>query len=219
MRTLLIFTTLLAVGTGLLSRKIARKRKELDAVKAILSLGAMVESDGNISDTNATGPRWVREFLGPNFFAEVVGVGFSRVQLEKEGLASLKELPQLVRLRLDNCRLTDDGLQSLQGLTHLQELYLVGTSITDAGLARLKKLTELRGLWLGRTGVTDAGLANLKAMSHLQRLNLASTDVGDAGLLQLRTLMSLEELWLPDGATEEGVQELKKALPLCKIYR
>jgi hypothetical protein len=44
LRTLLILTTLLAVGAGLLSQRIARKRKEGDAVQAILKLGARVTS-------------------------------------------------------------------------------------------------------------------------------------------------------------------------------
>ncbi len=220
LRSLLIFITMLAIGAGLLSQRIARKRKEWDAVQAILKLGASVRFDRDISDANATGPSWLRGFLGKNFFTEVVSVNLSHVQPENEGLASIKELPELVQLHLANCRITDSGLENLERLTHLQQLDLTGTYITDAGLPRLKQLTNLRWLWLDNTKVTDAGLANLKGLTRLQRLNLEWTYVTDAGLVHLRELESLEELWLTDSdVTEAGVKDLQKALSHCKIYR
>ena len=220
LRTLLIVTTLLAVGTGLLSQRIARKRKEWDAVQAILRFGAAVRFDRDTSDANATGPSWLREILGKNFFAEVVAVNVTHVQSEDELLAKIKELPELVRLQLSDCRITDSGLENLEGLIHLQELSVGGTFITDSGMPRLKQLTDLRWLWLDNTKVSDAGLASLEGLTHLQTLNLQGTYVTDVGLVHLRGLMSLKELYLANSdATEEGVKDLQKALPNCKIYR
>jgi hypothetical protein len=235
LRTLLILTTLLAVGAGLLSQRIARKRREWDAVQAILRFGAVVEfhqsgasrrrvwAGGGAEDdldANATEPSWLREILGKNFFGEVVAVSVSNAQSEDELLASIKELPELVQLHLANCRITDSGLEDLEGLTHLQELSLSGTFITDAGLPRLKQLTDLRWLWLDNTKVSDARLASLEGLARLQWLNLQWTYVTDAGLVHLRGLTSLKELYLANSdATEEGVKDLQKALPNCKIYR
>jgi Leucine-rich repeat (LRR) protein len=235
LRTLLILTTLLGIGAGLLSQKIARKRREWDAVQAILKLGARVDFDDcgasrhgtwvgggaeRDMDEHPTGPRWMRELLGKNFFTDVKAVSIWNVQSENDGLASIKNLTDLVQLHLTNCRVTDGGLDNLEGLTHLQELGLSGTYITDAGLRCLKQLSELRRLSLDNTKVSDPGLISLHGLTRLQSLNLKWTYITDAGLVHLRGLTSLEELWLANSdVTEAGVVDLQKALPKCKIYR
>ena len=74
---------------------------------------------------------------------------------------------------------------------------LAGTNVTDAGLKELKDFKQLTSLdvsWSKQ--VTDAGLKELKDLKQLTRLNLADTKV-----------------------TDDGVAELQKALPGCKITR
>ena len=75
---------------------------------------------------------------------------------------------------------------------------LADTKITDAGLVHLKGLTELQSLSMGGVGsqITDAGLVHLKGLSSLQTLDLRFTQI-----------------------TDQGIADLKKALPNCKISK
>ena len=69
--------------------------------------------------------------------------------------------------------------------------------MTGAGLKELKDLKQLTTLSLFATRpVTDAGLKELKDLKQLSSLNLAETKV-----------------------TADGVADLQKALPGCKITR
>jgi len=136
-------------------------------------------------------------------------------------LAHLKGLTGLRTLNLWNCEeITNDGTAYLSGLKELRTLYVGGTQITDAGLAPLKGLTKLWTLNLDETQITDAGLAHLKGLANLRTLNLDETQITDAGLAahlkgvtKLRTL----DLWGCEQITDEGVADLKKALPNTTI--
>ena len=103
--------------------------------------------------------------------------------------------------------------------TSLDKLDLSGSQTTDAALARrLEGLTSLRELRLQNTNITDAGLAHLKGLIKLKDLRLSRTKITDAGLVHLKGLTKLKELRLMQTQiTAEGVNELKQALPNCRI--
>ena len=90
---------------------------------------------------------------------------------------------------------TDAALKELADLKQLTTLDLSLTQVTDAGLKELKDLKQLTSLYLYGT-VTGAGLKELKDLKQLTTLNLAETKV-----------------------TVDGVADLQKALPGCKINR
>jgi Leucine rich repeat len=227
LRTLMIFTTVVAVGAAWLVPKIERKRRERDAVKAIESLGGIVWYDYQFTgyrsppDSNAPppGPYWLRNLFGEHFIDEVAMVSLcANVTVSDAGLVNVKSLPQLQSLNLGHCHITDAGLEHLKGLTHLQGLALGLTNVTDAGLEHLKGLTQLRYLGLQGTRVADAGLVNLKGLSQLQTLDMVNTDVTDAGLEYIKSLTQLQTVDLCYSlVTDDGVKDLRKALPNCKI--
>ncbi|MCH8047578.1 MAG: hypothetical protein IID44_28110 [Planctomycetes bacterium] len=74
---------------------------------------------------------------------------------------------------------------------------------------------------------TDAGLEHLKDMEKRESwnlsvgtLDLSGTNVTDAGLQHLKGLKNLRELFLDEtDVTDEGVKELQRALPTCRIRR
>ena|SRR5438128_1132340 len=137
-------------------------------------------------------------------------------QLAKE-LAGLKELH---RLDLFDANVTDAGLKEIAALKQLQWLELSGTRVTDAGLKHLAALQELRELELESTAVTDAGLRELAALKKLEQLNLCFTKVTDVGLRQLTMLKELRVLRVGETqVSETGINDLKKALPKCRIVR
>ena len=109
-------------------------------------------------------------------------------KLTDAGLASLKNVPNLIDLNLAGTKITDAGLKQVGSLATLQRLNLNNTKVTDAGLASLKGLTKLTYLNLyGSAGVTDKGLVHLKGLSKLKALYLWETKVTKAGAKKLET--------------------------------
>jgi Leucine Rich repeat len=172
---------------------------------------------------------------------ESLNLGVTRVN--GAGLADLQPLTRLRTLVLWDNDVKDAGLAYLKGLSQLESLTLVGIRMTDAGFWRLKGLSKLRHLsvgvcpgvtgagfadpqglaqliWLDLqwTGVSDANLVYLRGLPRLESLSLYNTGVTDAGLAHLHGLTHLKELHLEDTkVTATGVEELKKALPSCRI--
>ena len=114
------------------------------------------------------GPAWLRQWLGIDFFADVVGVSTHRKMLSSRS----DPLGLDYRLRESSFAdsgityapgfLDDDTLEHLQGFPKLRELRLMGTHVTDAGLERLEDLPNLRHLDLRLTQVTDEGVDRLQ---------------------------------------------------------
>jgi len=69
----------------------------------------------------------LRELIGIDFFATVVGVGLDNTQVTE--VLPLEDLTQLAVLGLPNTQISD--LSSLSKLTHLSDLDLAGTQVTD----------------------------------------------------------------------------------------
>jgi len=149
-----------------------------------------------------------------------LGAGIKRNEQGEIVEVSLSKL-----LDLHRTEVTDAELEHLTGLTKLETLDLSGTQVTDAGLVHLKGLTKLENLKVtGRNSnsnpsqITDAGLVHLKGLTNLKYLDLAFTQITDAGLVHLKGLTNLKMLnLLATQATAAGVDELKKALPKCRI--
>jgi hypothetical protein len=82
---------------------------------------------------------------------------------------------------------------------------------------KLKNLTHPN---LSRTRVGDAGVKALAAVP-LQELYVSGTGVTDTGLKALRAVPTLEYLNVEGcaGVTETGVEDVKKALPRCRVVR
>jgi hypothetical protein len=197
LRSLLIFTLICAIACAWLAHRMERKRREREAVEAIVKLRGLVLYDFQMVKGGAPpGPDWLRSLLGENFFSDVTMAG------------------------MYGTNLTDTDMANVEAWPRLRDLNLVATRITDAGLVHLKGLTELRSLSLAVTNVSDAGLENLEGLPQLGILNLYQTKVTDAGLVHLKRMTQLKGLSLAFTAvTDAGVEELQKALPRCRIDR
>jgi hypothetical protein len=250
LRTGFVIVTLLRIALSMWVVPAERQRR---AAKAIEAMGgwldyvpflALVEGSG-VSDpreSEAFPLTFLRRWLPPDYFDEVLQVHFRNARLTEVGLAHLQRLTSMQTLTLDNTEGTDALLAQVQGQTGLQQLFLGGGQITDAGLAHVQGLTGLQDLSLGGTQVTDPGLAYLEGLTSLQELSLANTQVSDAGLAHLQGLTSLQGLrldntkvtdaglahlqgltglrWLDlskTQVTESGVAKLRQALPKCKV--
>jgi hypothetical protein len=221
LRTLLIFTLVCAIACAWVARRMERKRKEREAVKAIESLNGAAHYDYVIERLGKpSGPDWLRTLLGENFFSDVAVVNLMHNRnICDADLVNVEEFSQLNWLDLSfSPNIGDDGLKHIEGLSQLEHLDLSGTRITDSGIARLTALTQLRELSLLRTEIDDAGLIQLKGFTKMKELNLDFTRVTDAGLGHLKGMAELKSLDLIDTVvTTAGVESLHNVLPNCRI--
>ena len=154
LRTMLLLVTLLCVALATWVVPLERRRRAVEAIKA---LGGTVIF---VSETrNESFPMGLLLQRLPDAYVEEVGyVLLSDTEITDSGLANVQGLTGLLGLSLDNTQVTDAGLAHLQGLTALRELSINNARVTDSGLAHLHGLTGLQQLWLYNTHVTDAGL-------------------------------------------------------------
>jgi len=246
LRTLLVFTVVVAIVCGWIGSKIEKKRRERQAVKALTMVGGLVFYDFQfdrsgelIAGAEPPGPRWLRKLLGNDFFTNVVGVGLSTpadmrhladfdglrginaygIPISDADLEGVKGLRNLRSINLSLTNVTDGGIQKLAFFSELEDLTLGGTHVTDGGLEHLKGVSQLKILNLNDTRITDRGLESLTTLSRLEELTLSQTKVTDSGLAKLKALSQLKTLnvWHTQ-ATDAGVEKLQEALPNCKIY-
>ena len=137
------------------------------------------------------------------------------LDLEENKLSSvngLEDLKQLTQLYLSSNQLTD--VKGLENLTQLKTLHLINNQLTDVkGLENLTKLTDLK---LSNNKLTSVkGLEDLK---QLTGLHLSNNQLSDVKGLELLTQLIF--LYLNDNPnlTKAQIDELKKALPKCRIF-
>ena len=152
-------------------------------------------------------PQWLRDWLGPHSFHDIVAVDLFGAEDAAQVLPWLDDLPGLKRLELGGTGLTDADLAALPRLHRLEKLD--GFAFSDASLVVLKNLPMLRELDLRGYAVSDEGLQHLAGLTYLETLKLDDVSLTDAGLEHLAGLRSLRELSLRDSRiTENGLASL-----------
>lgn len=143
------------------------------------------------------------------------GITLSQAALER--LVSGRNLDHLKLFHIDFVD-SDAALLQLSRLTQLEELDLTLTNLTDHDLVHLANLKRLTMLCLGKTFISDEGLAHLGPMTTLTHLDLRHTNITD---VSIPTLKPFDQLGYLDVSytqlSESGVDELRRALPNCKI--
>jgi len=176
---------------------------------------------GNVTYVNLAGTSFDHVVLGHLAgMTDLEWVDLShRRQTTDATLKQLKGLTKLERLDIDSTEVTDAGLKHLSGLTNLESLSLSHTKVTSPGLENLKGLKRLEYLSLYGRKVTDAGFAYIKGLTALEHLSLRGTYLTDAGLTHLKGLANLKivDVTYSVYISEEGIEELRKALPNCTI--
>ena len=138
LRTFFVLLTVFGVWLGWMTYE---AREQGQAVAWVRRMGGTVgydyqsSDDGHVlDDGEPSGPKWLRELLGPDFFNEVVGVN------------------------LENTPVSD--LRPLENLTNLRWLWFPSTQAQD--LTSLEKLTNLRYLFLGNMPVSEEHVNHLR---------------------------------------------------------
>jgi internalin A len=142
------------------------------------------------------------------------------------GIEHLRGLRLVQELSIKNHAISNNGLYHLAELTGLRSLDLTITDmradaeakIDEQGLALLRKCGNLEVLSLIGTSVDDKAVEQIVHFPKIKRLFIGKSVVSDAAIPSLRQLKNLVFLDLVETqVTTEGAQQLRRALPKCKI--
>ncbi len=206
LRTLLIFVAVFGLLAAWVSGPVHRANRQRIAVEKLTNLGALVKydyEDADPANAEPPEPRWLRELLGVDYFANVVGV---ETNCSKTGSSApspslscdefdlFKSFPELTRLSIDGDGATDESLGFLTAFPNLQSLKIDGR-FADAGLRRIAQCTQIRELSIGEdVQVSESGFAELQALNELESLDLSRTTVPGEWLKPLARLENLHSL-------------------------
>jgi hypothetical protein len=177
---------------------------------------AMVASNESVQYLDAFPKLKVLTLIGPG--------------ITDEAILSLKGLPEVVYLDLNNTSITGSNLDEIQSLPKLKILgiqkRIISKELVDA-LARLnnpphinlsvggiddedlKRLKNLPfdSLWIESSKVTDEGMAHFEEYSEMHDLSLIRTRITDEGLKHIARLTHLASLNLTgNDITDEGLK-------------
>jgi len=177
LRTLLIATTVIAVGPG---GWVVYQRQEMQRQERAL---AKLRQPGVEVYARR---HWLWTLLAGRSSGQVVGLGMRNLDQSEARMSPVADLADLIWLDAIGPQTTDADLFPLARLTKLQRLRVDESQVTDAGLVHLAGLRRLEALNLSETQVTDAGLVYLAGLSRLETLSLRKTRATDAGVQQLQ---------------------------------
>jgi hypothetical protein len=166
---LFIVTAAIAVWLGIEVKDAMRIRRaiaKLDSLKAQIFYDyewdmsiAGEQIPKRLINAEPSGPEWLRQVVGNEYFVDIVGVTDTTAT---DKLECLDELPELQCLSVERSKITDAALQRIGSQSQLRYLWLENTAITDTGLKHLRGLKELRYLYMRDTDVTTHGVKELK---------------------------------------------------------
>ena len=169
LRTLLGAMTVVAVCIGIVAN---RARNQQQACAAIRQLGGHIQYDyawnmnagselpKSLAQAEPFAPKWLRDYLGEDFFVSVSGVCVTSAT--DRNLGFLQQMAKLQSLSIEKSAITDNGLVAIVDQTELVYLWLDDTQIGDAGLTHLSGMKKLRFLYIHNANVTDKGIDALK---------------------------------------------------------
>ena len=241
LRTLLIAITLATIAFAWCRSQMIKARWQRELAAAVEAAGGTVYYDwenrtspNRLWKLNVTletlpmqqgsppGPQWLREWIGDEYFQEIVEVDlimttafiFSRLPTAVldliESADDNDDAKTIVpddppddydyeaedrRLVAEERRLMNDVLQKIGRVPSVRYLYLgEGRYVDDAMLVPLKNLHKLEELDLSDQDITGEGLIHLSSLEKLRWLDLSGTPLSDAGLYHLREFKNLEYL-------------------------
>jgi hypothetical protein len=120
LRALLLALTVFAVWLGVQVNCVRRQR---ETVQAILAAGGKAFYDYQIEpgqfftpDAEPAAPRWLRKWIGDDFFRDVVDVDLNRTDVADAWLTRLNDLPRIKRRNLAYTPVSDAGIENLTNL-------------------------------------------------------------------------------------------------------
>ncbi len=151
-------------------------------------------------DARPRGPKWLRDFLGPDVFDTVVIVTIEGDNVDDEYLENVGKLHGVEKVDLVGHaapELTSAGMAQLWTLPRLKTLNTRGVAIPRGFVTGLAGRTGLRHLWLPQAAVTDDEMAIIGSFTDLEFLQLDGSNVTDRGFAHVANLKKLTILDMP----------------------
>lgn len=211
LRALLVLIAIIAIP---LAWKVNQVRHQRNVANQIAELGGKITWSRDLRQQEPPGPKWLRRWLGDDFFATVHGIVIDETEVTDATLADLASLPDLKSVCLRQTLLTDQGIASLARASHLDTLYIDSSTITDAGLENLENLQHLKNLILAGKQFTDVGIRNVARLRSLGHLSLSSVPLTPAVLAEI-SKMSLTVLELSETTVNDS--QLKTIAGLVQL--
>ncbi len=221
-----LMLAVLVIG-GVIGWFVYRTRVQREAVAAIQLVHGSFNYDigdsiGNKPDImRRPPPRWLYDNLGPDYFGNVIHVGFGAdpsIRADDALMFRIGRLDRLTELHIrGKSAVTGAGLAQIRGLTLLRYLNLEGTSIDGPSLVHLRRMTALQELFLPND-VSDTDLVHIAGKTNLSALSLSGPKITDAGLAHLAGLTSLNELTIRcPGVKGPGLAHLRGMTKLDRL--
>jgi hypothetical protein len=224
LRSLLLLVTLFACFMSWFTVKMHQAKKQKEIVELLIDkqnnfrYDYQIDSSGNVfDDAKPFAPEWLVNWLGIDFFANVVsidqfGKGFRpgviedlvylpklkelrfSTNIDDKDLEYIGKLKSLEFLDISSFEISSYGIDKLKNLPKLKRLNLWNAYMSDAEMEPLRKLTCIEHLDLGGDQLTDETLVNLESMKELQYLYIMFDHFNGTGLRYLKGLDHLQEL-------------------------
>lgn len=110
--------------------------------------------------------------LAEAFPEQITWLDIKEGEITNDGLAPLKNLKHLTKLRLEKTPVSDEGMDHLKELVYLEFLNLYGSKVGDQGIDKLSDLRNLRSLYAWDTRVTHNGAKELEKKIGNLEVNL-----------------------------------------------
>ena len=223
LRTLLLVFALVAVWLGI---TVNAARRQKAAVTTLQRSGATILYDYTevaprtwSSSGQPTGPAWLRNLLGEDYFHHPVYASIrNRSEGDEDLISELNALPGLKTLMFQGDSINDDAIARLGPLNRLEELQISGAQLTDQGLEQVPRFPRLRWLILNSLPITDAGCVSISQLSKLEELSLYDTQVSDNAVTHLKSLHQLQRLTITNTAiSEQGAP--RAAASFAQLHR
>lgn len=223
LRTLLLVSFLVALACSWFAARMKVAERQRAAVHAIQEGGGHVaydyEYDGMGYATKGAkppGPVWLRDWLGIDFFADVVIVNCSTKRGREVVAQHLGDFPKLRSLDLYSMEsVRDSDLAEIGKLRKLERLLLDSPHVSDVLMARISHARNMRYFVMHDSKVTDSGRAHLRHFTHLKELDLQGDKITSATLAHLQNLRELETLWLSNTQiSDAGMEHLSGLVQL-----
>ncbi|WP_254512920.1 leucine-rich repeat domain-containing protein [Anatilimnocola floriformis] len=171
-----------------------------------------------VEQSRPPGPKWLRDCLGKNAFAEVVGVHFSFLDGPPGELDPqvLNAFPHLEIAMLKESQINDAWIAQCAKSNTLRELVLLAeipAELSPAGVASLQRAKQLQLLMIYGNGIPNEALMEVSKLRQLQALILNNNDQLDSKILApVSELSGLQLLWLNfnERLDDEGTQRLSR---------
>lgn len=195
LRTLLFFTTLLAVVLGFVGNVLIHVRRQSAIVAQITKVGGQASFHNyyaGVSGDEIARSEWYREHFGEHAFRHIKQVHLLSLQPHDEVLALLPQLSQLQVLQVSGKNYTAHNLRSIAKCRRLQTLHMHLSESESASIAELSQLPKLRQLMLNDFG--NAQVREAATLSQLEELTIGSRHTTPTSLAELKKLPNLKKL-------------------------